>query len=62
MRNRRLIGLALILIGIAVPRAIDAYETAHSLDIPRDIGVLPWLIMTIVGIWLFLGSFRKRNK
>ncbi|MFP3943218.1 MAG: hypothetical protein ACLFWF_04960 [Alphaproteobacteria bacterium] len=62
MRNKRLIGLALIVIGIAAPQAIDAYETAHRLDIPRDIGVLPWLVMTIAGIWVFAASFRKRNK
>ena len=45
MRKTRLIGLGLVVIGVAVPYAIDAYETAHALDIPRDIGVLPWFIM-----------------
>lgn len=62
MRRSRLIGLLLIVTGIAVPQAIDAYETANHLDIPRDIGVLPWLVMTVAGIAIFLNSFRKRKK
>jgi hypothetical protein len=43
------IGMALVIVGLIVPQVIDAIETAYYLDIKRDIGVLPWLIMAIAG-------------
>jgi len=62
MQTTRLIGLALIVVGFAVPSAIDAYESANYLDIPRDVGVLPWVMMAVAGIIMILASFRTRKK
>jgi len=57
----RVIALILIVVGLVVPVVIDKYETANHLDISRDIGVLPWLILTGLGVFLFLYSlFRNR--
>jgi hypothetical protein len=49
-------GIAFVMAGLVVPRIIDAIETAYSLDIKRDVGVLPWLILTIAGVGLLLRS------
>lgn len=49
-------GLAFIVIGLVVPRVIDWYETVNRLDIRRDIGVLPWMILATVGAVLLLAS------
>lgn len=62
MSRLRLTGMIMVVIGIAVPRAIDWYENAHALDIPRDIGVLPWLVMGGVGAVLVAISFRKGRR
>ena len=62
MPRTRLTGYVLILTGITVPQAIGAYETANALDIPRDFGVLPWLIMAVTGVWLVLRSFLTKEK
>ncbi|AWL10702.1 hypothetical protein HMF8227_00194 [Saliniradius amylolyticus] len=59
------VGVALVITGLVVPEIIDAVETAYRLDIKRDFGVLPWLIMTIVGAIILLRSavvhFRARK-
>jgi len=53
----RTIGAVLIAVGLATPQIIDRYEAANHLDIARDIGVLPWMIMTGVGAVILLLSF-----
>ena len=55
----RLTGIVLVAIGFAVPALIDWYETVNYLDIKRDIGVLPWVIVGAVGFVLILASFFK---
>lgn len=54
-------GIAFLLLGLGVPRLVDAIEFAYKLDIPRDYGVLPWLILMGVGAILFahLAWFRR---
>ena len=54
-------GIGLLLLGLGVPRLVDAVEFAYRLDIPRDYGVLPWLILMGVGAILFahLTWFRR---
>jgi hypothetical protein len=59
MNRLRLTGIILVVLGIAVPRAIDWYETVHTLDVPRDIGVLPWVVLGIAGAVMVAISFRK---
>ena len=51
---------AMIVTGLIVPYIIDAYETANHLDISRDIGVLPWLILTIAGGAVLIWSFVRK--
>jgi hypothetical protein len=51
----------MIVLGLAVPRAIDWYENRHALDIPRDFGVLPWLVLTVVGAAILIVSFKRRE-
>lgn len=60
MSRLRVIGLALVLIGLVVPWAIDAYENANRLDISRDIGSLPWLILLILGLGILIYSFFRK--
>ena len=50
------IGIWLVIVGLTAPHIIDAIETVRHLDINRDFGVLPWLIMTIVGVVFVLRS------
>ncbi len=54
-------GIALLLLGLGVPRLVYAIEVAYGLDIPRDYGVLPWLILMGVGAVMFahLAWFRR---
>lgn len=58
----RLIGIIMVVLGIVMPRVIDWYETVHALDIPRDIGVLPWVVMSVIGVVIVTISFRRRRK
>ncbi len=54
-------GIGMLLLGLGVPRLVDAIEVAYRLDIPRDYGVLPWLILMGIGAVLFahLAWFRR---
>lgn len=52
----------MIVTGLIVPEIIDAVETAKQLDIKRDIGVLPWMVMTIIGIGVLIGSLIRYIK
>lgn len=61
MSRRRLIGIIAVVIGVIVPIAIDKYETVNHLDISRDIGSLPWLIMTVIGVILVVSSFFQKK-
>jgi hypothetical protein len=61
MNKVRLAGILMVVVGVAMPRAIDWYETRHALDIPRDIGVLPWLVVGVVGAVLVALSFKRRR-
>lgn len=62
MRPKQLFAVGLILIGLGVPRLVDAVEIAYDLDIRRDVGVLPWYIVTALGAALFLWhSLRSRR-
>ena len=54
-------GIVLIVIGLVVPIVINAYEEANHLDISRDIGSLPWVIMTIIGAGLLIYSFLRKK-
>jgi|GEM_PF-2728607 len=56
MEKSTKIAIAFVTVGLTVPEIIDAIETANHLDIKRDFGVLPWLIMTIVGAGMLLQS------
>lgn len=60
MPKRRLFGVIAVIIGVIVPIAIDKYETVNHLDISRDIGSLPWLILTVVGVILVISSFFQK--
>ncbi len=44
-----------------VPIVIDAYEPANHLDVSRNIGSLPWLIMTFFGVLLVAVSCSERS-
>lgn len=54
-------GIALLLLGLGVPRLVDAVEIAYGLDVPHDYGALPWLILEGIGAILFahLAWFRR---
>ena len=54
-------GIGLLLLGLGVPRLVDAIEIAYRLDIPRDYGVLPWLILMGIGgaLFAYLTWFRR---
>ena len=52
--------MAFVIVGLIVPQIIDAIETANSLDIKRDFGVLPWLILTIIGVGLLIQSLVRK--
>ena len=54
LRPHRLFALGLVLVGLGVPPMVDAVETAYGLDIRRDVGVLPWYLVTALGTGLFL--------
>lgn len=57
-------GFCFIITGLVVPWGIDCYETANSLDISRDIGSLPWIILMAAGVILIvlaLTGKRDRN-
>ena len=56
MEKSTKIAIVLVTVGLTVPQIIDAIETANHLDINRDFGVLPWLIITIVGAGMLLRS------
>ena len=62
MNRLRITGVVMVALGIAVPRVIDWYESAHALDIPRDIGVLPWLILGVIGAVLVAFSLRGNRR
>ncbi len=62
MTKLRIIAITLMIIGVVVPRIIDAYEVANSLDISRNVGSLPWLILLIIGVVMLIYSFAKRQK
>lgn len=55
------VALGLVLVGLGVPRLVDAIEIAYGLDIKRDVGVLPWLVLTIVGLALLVRAMVKRD-
>ena len=55
----RSFGLGLVLIGLGVPRLVDAIEIAYGLDIKRDVGVLPWYIVTALGLLIMLAQWRS---
>lgn len=57
----RVTGKAMIAIGLSIPRAVDWYGNRHALDIRCDIGVLSWLVMTVVGVVLVVVSFKTRE-
>ena len=62
MRRKQLLAVGLILIGLGVPRLVDAFEIAYGLDIKRDVGVLPWYFVTALGVALLLWhSLRSRR-
>ena len=62
MARKQLFAVGLILIGLGVPRWVDAVEIAYTLDIRRDVGVLPWYLVTALGAVLFLWhSIRSRR-
>lgn len=61
MQKKRLLATAIIAIGLIVPIVIDRYETANHLDISRDVGALPWLILTVIGVVLFALSFIQKT-
>lgn len=61
MSRLRLIAAFLIAVGLIVPKVIYEYEVANHLDISRNVGSLPWLIMTIIGAAIFIYSFIKRD-
>lgn len=54
MSSKQLLAIGLILVGLGVPGLVDAVETAYHLDIPRDLGVLPWYIVIALGVVLFV--------
>ncbi len=58
---RRLLGAIFVVVGIAVPIAIDAWETAHRLDISRDIGVAPWWALAAIGAALVVSSMSGKR-
>ena len=63
MSKRRLFGVIAILVGVIVPIVIDEYETANHLDISRDVGSLPWVILGIIGVILVVSSlFQKPSE
>ena len=62
MNRLRVTGVFMVVLGLAVPRAIDWYENRYALDIPRDIGVLPWLVMTAAGAVILIASFTRRKQ
>lgn len=53
--------IALILIGLGMPRLIDGVEVAYGLDIRRDVGVLPWYVLVGIGAILAVRSWRLRR-
>ena len=60
MHRSTKLGLAFVIVGLIVPEIIDAIETANSLDIKRDFGVLPWLLLTIIGVGLLIQSLVRK--
>ncbi len=54
-------GIGLLLLGLGVPRLVDEVEITYGLDIPRDFGVLPWLILMGIGgaLFAYLAWFRR---
>ncbi len=61
MTKLRMIAILFIGLGIIVPRIINAYEEANRLDISRNVGSLPWLILLVVGAVMLIVTFiRKR--
>jgi hypothetical protein len=54
-------GIGLLLLGLGLPRLVDAIEIAYGLDVPHDYGALPWLILEGIGAILFahLAWFRR---
>ena len=54
MHPGALSGIGLLLLGLGVPRLVDAIEIAYRLDIPRDFGVLPWLVLDVLGLGLLV--------
>ena len=62
MRSKQQFAIGLVLVGLGVPRLVDAVEIAYRLDIRRDVGVLPWYIVTALGVALLVWhSFRSRR-
>ena len=62
MPKLRIVAVIFIVVGFVVPRIIDAYEVANSLDISRNVGSLPWLILLIIGVILLIYSFVQKRK
>ncbi|NNE41453.1 MAG: hypothetical protein HKN14_11120 [Marinicaulis sp.] len=62
MTKLRIIAVTFIAIGLVVPRVIDAYEVANSLDISRNVGSLPWLTLLITGVFILTYSFIRQRK
>lgn len=60
MHRSTKLGLAFVFIGLVVPQVIDAIETANSLNIKRELGVLPWLILTVAGVGLLVRSLVRK--
>ncbi len=54
-------GIALLLLGLGLPRLVDAIGFAYGLDVAPDYGALPWLILEGIGAILFahLAWFRR---
>lgn len=56
------LALGLVLTGLGVPRVVDAIEVAYGLDIKRDVGVLPWHLLTLVGLSLLARAVVGRDR
>lgn len=47
----------MIIVGLVVPRIILWVKIKNHLDISHDVGVIPWLVLTLAGIIILGWSF-----
>ena len=62
MQKSTKLGSVFVIVGLVIPQLIDLIETANSLNIKRDFGVLPWLILSIIGAGLLIHSLVRKLK